>query len=214
MPTDPAAPLPAGIYNVRAVADQTIDDFVGGVLPLEVRPYTRCTELGEFECSGGPPYDDSALGVPTDAARTIDVVLDDSVHVGVSGFACEDDQLLSDPQVSTGTDLARLFDELGSSYESAVGEPLRRGVDPVQLAEDLAANPTSGFFDPGCPSYPSIAWRPSSGPTILARTLLSAGRRFGTRTAPATGSRLGHPTALVVDAEGGHTLYFYAGFLS
>jgi hypothetical protein len=132
----------------------------------------------------------------------------------VSGFACEDDQLLSDPQVSTGTDLARLFDELGTSYESAVGEPLGGGVDPQQLAEDLAANPTSGFFDPGCPSYPSIAWRPSSGPTILARTLYRLDAASEPEPLPLPALDWAIPTALVVDAEGGHTLYFYAGFLS
>ena len=67
VPTDPAAPLPAGIYNVRGVADRA-DGFVDGLLTLEVRPYTRCNELGEFECSGFTPYEDTDLGLPTNPA--------------------------------------------------------------------------------------------------------------------------------------------------
>jgi hypothetical protein len=220
VPTDPAAPLPPGTYNLRPAAhdeaddQQTTDAVVDGVLTLEVRPYARCNELGEFECSGGGPYDDTALGVPTDAARTIDLVLDDSVGVGVSGFACEDDRLLPDPQVSIGTDLAALFVELDASYESAVGEPLRGGVDPMQLADDLAANPTSGFFDPGCPSYSSIAWTPTSGPTILASTLYRLDAASVPEPLPSAAASWITPTALVVDQNGDNTVYFYAGFLS
>lgn len=43
VPTDPPAPLPAGTYNVRAVADhQPADVLVDGVITLEVRPNTKC----------------------------------------------------------------------------------------------------------------------------------------------------------------------------
>ncbi|MGD9700855.1 MAG: hypothetical protein AB7Q42_02775 [Acidimicrobiia bacterium] len=220
VPADRAAPLPAGIYNVRAVADdQSAVDVVDGILTLEVRPYTSCSELGEFGCGGDPPYDDTELGVPTDAARTIDVTLDDSVRVGVHGFACANDRLDLDQHVSTGTDLAKLFVELDASYETAVAEPLRSGVDSVQVADDLAANPTSGFFDPGCPSYTRLAWTPPSGPTILASTLGrltpdTSDDALALEPLPSAAAHWITPTALVVDVQGNYTVYLYAGFLS
>ena len=215
VPSDPAVPLPAGIYNVRAVVDQqSVDDFVDGAITLEVRPYTRCNELGEFECSGDPPYDDADLGVPIDAARTIDVVLDDSLDVGVAGFACEDDQLVVDEQVATGTDVATLFAQLDRAYDTTIGEALRGGVDPVQLADDLAANPTAGFFDPGCPSYQSIAWKPSRGPTVIARSLYRLDAASVPEPFPSAAAAWIIPTALVVDERGAFTVYLYAGFLS
>jgi hypothetical protein len=215
VPTDPAVPLPAGIYNVRAVVDQqSADDFVDGAITLEVRPYTRCNELGEFECSGDPPYDDADLGVPTDAARTIDVVLDDTLDVGVAGFECEDDQLLVDEQVATGTDVATLFAELDRAYDITFGERLRGGVDPAQLADDLAASPTAGFFDPGCPSYQSIAWKPSRGPTVIARSLYRLDAASAPEPFPSAAAAWIIPTALVVDERGDFTVYLYAGFLS
>ncbi len=124
--------------------------------------------------------------------RTIDVVLDDSLDVGVAGFACEDDQLVVDEQVATGTDVATLFAQLDGAYDTTVGEALRGGVDPVQLADDLAANPTAGFFDPGCPSYQSIAWKPSRADGDRPEPL-PARRSLGPRAVPVGRRGVDHP---------------------
>ncbi len=93
VPADPDDPLSPGMYNVRSVFDdQAVDDYADGRLALELRPFTRCDELAEFECFD-PPFTDNELGVPNTAARTIEVALDDSVRVGLHGFRCVDGQL-------------------------------------------------------------------------------------------------------------------------
>lgn len=214
VPTDPAQPLPAGIYNVQAVSGQGAGD-TGDSLALEVRPYVRCNELADHHCFGAEPYPDTALGVPIEAARTIDVQLDDSVRVAVSGFECVDDHLLDNRYTASGTDLATLFAELDAAYETAVGAPLRQGVGRADIAADLSANRTGGFFDPGCPSYPKYAWAPPSGPGVLALLGLDNPAELPVPVpSPSASAAWIRPTGLIVDAQGGYTLYFYAGFLS
>ena len=208
VPADPAAPLAPGSYQVRSVsADQAVDDYADGVLALELRPYTRCDELAEFECSD-PPFADNELGVPGDAARTVEVVLDDSVHVALHGFRCVDGQLELENWLATGSDLATLTSELGAAYETAVAAPLRSGVGPDQIAGDLAANRTAGFFDPVCPGYTDFAWTSPGGPTVITPLYLSP------QNPSISAPRILAPEGISVDEQGEVTIYVYAGFRS
>ena len=208
VPADPDEPLPPGMYNVRSVFDdQAVDDYADGVLALELRPYTRCTELVEFGCFD-PPFADNELGVPNTAARTIEVALDDSVRVGLHGFRCVDGQLELETWFGTGADLATLTSELGAAYETAVAAPLRAGVSPEQVAADLAANRTAGFFDPGCPGSTDFAWTSPGGPTVVAPLYLSS------QNPSISAPRILPPEGLAVDEQGVMTIYVFAGFRS
>jgi hypothetical protein len=216
IPEDPAAPLVPGVYNLRAPGDEEpIPYLVDGVLTLDVRPYVRCAELPEFGCSGEPPYRDDELGVPRQVGRTVEWMLDDEVKVRIEGYVCAADEIGLDPWIGAGGDLAALFAELDAAYESSIAAPLRSGVAPADVLEQLIADPASGFFAVDCPSYTSLVWRPSSGPPILVPLVLDLPAEMpAPDPIPSAATAWIHPTALVVDAQGVETLHFYAGFLS
>jgi hypothetical protein len=206
VPPDPTDPLEPGLYNVRAVEGTPLAASAAeGVVELELRPYARCVDLGEFECDGGGPYDDTVLGVPNEPARLVDLDLDDALRVELHGFWCTDEEPIRDRQTGTGSDLRALFNEFLASYETAIATPLRGGIEPEQLIARLSADPVAGFHDPECPAWTSLAWTPSSGPTIISAA------PFAPSAATAAGA---YPTALRVDADGSTTLYVYAGFSS
>ena len=148
VPSDPAAALPPGIYNAQAtVADQP----ARSALSLAIRPYVRCTD-GTVICFGDEPYADNALGVANEPARAMDIPLDASVRVAVSGFGCDATGLLEDiRQIATGADLLALFDELDAAYETVIGSKLRAGVSPEEIAADITATSPAGFSDIDCP---------------------------------------------------------------
>ncbi|MEO6122871.1 MAG: hypothetical protein ABIR32_04115 [Ilumatobacteraceae bacterium] len=219
VPADPAVALAEGIYNAQTPRSDGIrsdDDVDDGVLTLEIRSYGRCSD-GVVRCSGDEPYPANALGTTDEPSRLIDVVLDDTVRVAVTGFGCNGaaDQLFDVREVGTGSDLLALYQQLGDAYEIAVGGPLRNGVAPEQIASDITANMTGGFFDPGCPTWTSFAWDPVAGPSILAPLNL-----FTVDGQPPLQPNDGielesiYPTAVSVDGAGVMTVYFYAGFLS
>jgi hypothetical protein len=198
-------PLRPGIYNVRSPDETPLAaDALDGVVQLELRPYVRCTDLGDLGCDGGPPADEAELGVPDAPARVVDLELSDALHVEVHGFACDADELSLDRQAGTGADLLALFTEFDSSYATAIAGPASDGVDPEQLIAELGAQPVAGFHDPGCPAWTRVTWTPSSGPTMISSA------PFATSAATAAGAL---PTALRVD-DGAGTLHVYAGFLS
>ncbi len=212
--SDTGAPLPAGTYDVSVVSGGFTDD----VITIAIRPYVRCSELtGIGTCEGTEPYPDNVVGVPDEAARTIDLVLDDSIGVDLFGFACvrgDQQELLIDRRLGTGTDFKALATEVDAAYRTAIEPPLRAGVDPEQIVTDLGAYPTAGFSDPGCDVWTNIVSTPSSGPAILLQFISSLDDSSVSQplvSAPASWIR---PTALGVDDAGRFTLYFYAGFLS
>jgi hypothetical protein len=178
----------------------------------------RCSDLtGIGFCEGTEPYPDNAVAVPVEAARTIDLVLDDSVSVDLFGFACvagDPQELMVDRRVGTGTDLKALATEVDAAYQSAIEPSLRAGVNPEQVVTDLGANPTAGFSDPGCDAWTNIVWTPSSGPAILPQSIVWQDSASVLHPFVSASANWIRPTALVVDDAGRFTLYFYAGFLS
>ena len=98
--------------------------------------------------------------------------------------------------------------ELGAAYETAVAAPLRSGVSPEQIAADLAANRTAGFFDPGCAGYTDFAWTSPGGPTVITPLYLSS------QNPSISAPRILPPEGLAVDEQGVVTIYVYAGFRS
>jgi len=219
VPADPSVALAEGIYNAETPRSDGIrsdDDVDDGVLTLEIRSYGRCSD-GVVRCSGDEPYPATALGTTDEPSRLIDVILDDTVRVAVTGFGCNGaaDQLFEVREVGTGSDLLVLYRQLGAAYEIAVGAPLRNGVAPEQIASDITANLTGGFFDPGCPTWTNFAWNPVAGPSILAPLNLFT---FDGQPPlqPNDGIELEsiYPTAVSVDGAGVMTVYLYAGFLS
>jgi hypothetical protein len=223
VPSDPAVPLAPGIYNVRPLTDAdgnrdtTHGRYVDGLLALEIRPYVRCNDLPEQRCSEEGPYTDTDLGVANEPARIVDLELDASVRVAITGFACDaPDQLRNDPRTGTGADLLALMQELDAAYETAVATPLREGADPVELANEIAADSPLGFFDPGCPSYTNFAWAPEDGPAVMTFLDLFPVADGGTGPTPAESAseRFILPTALEIDETGAVTVYLFAGFTS
>ena len=212
VPSDPAAALPPGIYNAQAtVADQP----ARGTLSLAIRPYARCTD-GTVICFGDEPYADNALGVANEPARTMDIPLDASVRVAVSGFGCDATGLLEDiRQIATGADLQALFDELDAAYETVIGSKLRSGVSPEEIAADITATTPAGFSDIDCPGYSPVVWTPSEGPPILPlQSLISYPGIPAPEPVKSAAASWIIPTAIGVDDAGNITVYLYGGFLS
>lgn len=214
---DATGPLAPGIYNAQATPDAggEPDSGTDGVLSIDVRPYDRCANLGEFDCND--PFTDDELGVADQPARTIELDLDDRVRVGMAGFACGDDGTLTTvTYTGTGAELEALSIEADAAYDSVVAGAIAAGTDPIELATELGATPAGGFADPGCQGYGTVAWTSASGPTILARNGLA---RLGDDNAtfeahPSAIAQWLTPTAVAVDDAGNVTLYLYGGFLS
>lgn len=210
VPSDPADELAPGIYNIRQVES---DEPLDGILTLEVRSYVRCDNLGaRGNCFGGEPYVNSDLGVADRPDRMIDLALDATVGVAVSGFACTADQLLSDDQVGRGSDLAALYSELADSYRTAVVEPLAEGASAGDIQRSLTAPNGTGFFDPGCPMWSPFAWAPSAGPNVTIPFIADVNAARDPQSVNIWQTII--PTALEVDQRGGMTLYVAAGFSS
>lgn len=212
VPSDPAAALPPGIYNAQAaVAGQP----ARSTLSLAIRPYVRCTD-GTVICFGDEPYADNALGVANEPARTMDIPLDASVRVAVSGFGCDATGSLEDiRQIATGADLLALFDELDAAYETVIGSKLRAGVGPEEIAADITATSPAGFSDIDCPGYSPVVWTPSEGPPILPlQSLISYPGIPAPEPIQSAAASWILPTAIEVDDAGNITVYLYGGFLS
>ena len=210
VPIDPADELAPGIYNIRQVeADEPLD----GVLTLEVRSYVRCNELGaRGDCLGDGPYVDSDLGVADRPDRVVDLALDETVGVAVSGFACTADQALSDDQFGRGSDLAVLYTELADSYRTSVIEPLAEGVSASDIERSFTARKGVGFFDPGCPTSSPFAWAPSAGPAVRTPFIADVDSSIDPLSVNIWQTII--LTALEVDQQGGMTLYVTAGLTS
>lgn len=210
VPIDPADELAPGIYNIRQVES---DEPLDGILALEVRSYVRCDELGaRGECFGDEPYVNSDLGVADQPDRVVELALDATVGVAVSGFACTADEALSDDQVGRGSDLAALYTELADSYRTTVIEPLAEGVSGRDVQRSLTARNGAGFFDPGCPTWSPFAWAPSVGPIVRTPFIADVDSPIDPLSVNIWQTII--PTALEVDQQGEMTLYVTAGFTS
>ncbi len=130
----------------------------------------------------------------------IDLALDATVGVAVSGFACTADQPLFDDQIGRGSDLADLYSELADSYRTMVIDPLDEGVSAADVQRSLMARNGPGFFDPGCPMWSPFAWAPSTGPTIRTGFIADVNPALEPRSVNIWQTII--PTALMVDEQG------------
>lgn len=209
MPADPTDELVAGTYNVRQVAS---DDPLDGVLSLELRAYVRCDQLGDRgTCNGSEPHADDALGVADEPDRVIDLDLD-TIDVAVSSSECAAGALTVDNQVARGSDLVALYLGLDADYRATVIDQLDAGVTPTDIRASLTAEAGPGFFDPGCPSWSSFWWAPTSGPTVITPFVADLDSPIEWRAVNIWQTMI--PTALVIDEQGNTKLHLTTGFLS
>ena len=102
----------------------------------------------------------------------------------------------------------RLLPATAPASPLTVAAPLDAGVSPEQVAADLAANRTAGFFDPGCPGYTDVARTSPGGPTVVSPLYLSS------QNPSISAPTILPPEGLAVDERGVVTIYVYAGFRS
>lgn len=207
-----AASLATGIYHAARAAAGGTDS-----IPLEIRRFESCTvapgDCVTFEGEEIPPEDIA----PSGAALTIDLPLDASLRVGVSGVDCQ-----ADAQLATGAELAAMMRQFDADYAAAIAEVPQSAIDGNDIGAIVTAlldSPSGRFEAPACfeGAFPfgSVRWRGDVGPGVLLQSPL-AGDGDGGFVVPASASAVWiRPSAFQVgDGGGARTLYLDAGFVA
>lgn len=195
---DPFAEVPDGLYATSYVAQD------GATLTLDLFRFEWCEILGEGPCLPGPWASD-AIGVSEFAEGTVDIPLDATTTVVLSGWDC--DVVVGQ---GNGADLAAMYAALAEDYDAAFGAGLAAGADPFVLMESVHDNPVGRFEPPpaACDDGFSVQWRFDGAPPVLMQG------PFDWETGgPVDPASLLIPSAIAVDGDG-TTVYLYGGFFS
>jgi hypothetical protein len=161
-PANPAATPADGFYSAALTAPWEPGDTV---LHVRVQRLELCTALPVDTCY--PSTDPTELGADPAAARDIEVPLDSSTRVVVTGFDCFDDVPTSSPaesppaddqnKIGKGTQLGELFEAYAAEYAAVIDPPLTAGVDLYANPEQFAGGPDDGFRTEAevCPDPPT-----------------------------------------------------------
>lgn len=206
-----AASLAGGIYHAARATAGGADS-----IPLEIRRFEACTvapgDCVTFEGEEIPPEEIA----PSGAALTVDLPLDASLRVGVSGVDCQ-----ADAQLATGAELAAMMRQFDADYAAAIAEVPQSAIDGDDIGTIVAAlldSPSGRFEAPACfeGAFPfgSVRWRGDVGPGVLLQSPL-AGDGDGGFVVPESASAVWiRPSAFQVGDDGVRTLYLDAGFVA
>ncbi len=195
---DFSAPVPDGLYRTSYISNDGI------TLTLDLYRFETCEILGYGPCLEGP-YLPSEVGASATPEATVDVPLDATTTVIISGWDCG--QVIGQ---GNGTDLAAMYAALAADYDLAFGAALSVGTDPYDLMEIVNANPAARFGPPPaqCNDYYSLVWQYESAPPVYVQWAFD----WDTGGAVDPGSLL-VPSAIAVSGDS-TTVYIYAGFYS
>lgn len=205
-----AGSLATGIYHAARVGGD--DDSI----ELEIRRFEACTvspdDCVTFEGEEIPPEEIA----PSGRSLEVDLALDESLRVGVSGVDCQ-----ADAQVATGADLAVMMRQFDADYAAAIATVPEAAIESNDIATIVTAlldSPSGRFEAPACfeGAFPfgSIRWRGDAGPGVLLQTPLAVDGDGGFEVPESASSAWLRPSALAVDGNGTRTLYLDAGFIA
>jgi hypothetical protein len=205
-----AGSLAAGIYHAARVGGD--DDSI----ELEIRRFESCTvspgDCVTFEGEEIPPEEIA----PSGRALQMELALDGSLRVGVSGVDCQ-----ADARVATGADLRAMMRQFDADYAAAIATVPETAIERDDIATIIAAlleSPSGHFEAPSCfeGAFPlgSIRWRGDAGPGVLLQTPLAGDGNGGFEVPESASAVWLRPSALAVDGGGTRTLYLDAGFIA
>ena len=182
-PADPAATPADGFYSASLTAPWEPGDRV---LRVRVQRLELCTVLPADTCF--PSTDPAELGADPTEPRDIEVALDDSTRVVVTGFDCFDDASTSPPasapandqnKVGKGTQLAELFEAYTADYTDVIVPVLDTGADVYANPELFAGGPDDGFVteaevcpDPAHANGGPLRYVHADAPVLLLQSLV------------------------------------------
>lgn len=180
-------------------------------LHASVRGLVPCAD-GVIDCS---PLADGGYGPDevgySEASRSIEVTLDDSVAVYVAGDNV-DGQLTEGQQSilrsTDGAGLAGLMSAIAEAYETAIAAPLRAGIAVDDIVADLQANPRFGFTSAVEQMTGQLYFSFGSAPPVLFQAVANQGAPL-----ERSGTSVLIPRTFSIQ-HGVISLEFYAGFRS
>ena len=183
-PGDPAATPADGFYSASLTAPWAPGDTV---LRVRVQRLDLCTVLPADTCF--PSTDPAELGADPSGSREIEVPLDASTRVVVTGFDCFDSEPASSApasapandqnKVGRGTQLRELFEAYAADYASVIDPPLMAGVDLYANPEQFAGGSDDGFVteaeicpDPASGNGGPLRYLHADAPVLLLQSVV------------------------------------------
>lgn len=199
-------PIPDGVYAIEW--EWPVDTAANTTLTARVTRFEFCGNLPAGTCEDDDPdFFPDELGESNESIE-IPLRLDEDLRVVLGGWDIERES--TSFWSGSGLDLAELVAQLDVDYEAAVLEPLRVGMAPTDISQELVTNPAYGFISAPMGGGPDVLAYSSGGrPALLFQSLVP----YDADLATLRGSHVLGRIALRVE-DGRYTVSVYAGFYS